>query len=156
MWNCLFLSAHLCIFKIKIYLLSLHIICFKQPIETLGIRFPAIGIGKDIDISIPSIIIFIFGVKSEFYIFSSNTLFSKFSTYRLEVCNFARKGMTKMSLRNSSKILKRAILQNPYEKPSVVESRTYCFETYSENNMWCSLFILELQSAQRRLVILPK
>ena len=64
--------------------------------------------------------------------------------------------MTKMSLRNSSKILKRAILQNPYEKPSVVESRTYCFETYSENNMWCSLFILELQSAQRRLVILPK
>lgn len=40
----------------------------------------------------------------------------------MDVCNFIRKKMAKISHRKLSEILKRSILQNPYRETSVLES----------------------------------
>ena len=46
----------------------------------------------------------------------------KVATKRLEACNFVRKGMAKLFYRKFSEILKRAILQKPYDENSVAQS----------------------------------
>ena len=53
--------------------------------------------------------------------FCQNVIFSQVASYRLDACNFLRKGLAKISRRKFSKILKRAILQNTCGKTSVVE-----------------------------------